>query len=264
MAEPASNSAPRCRRTTAPIRTRYRSALEAHFHAHGGWPRRRPGARPPGARTGISILDVVNIHMEARRDLFPTSAPGSPTSMPSCASRCRVRGPPDELRDAQRLADAEAGASTSLRRLRDVAADLSRATTRRAVAAVMLRATLEVAGGRSARWPCSAAVAAGSGVARPVGHDAASRCPPAAGAERRRRLHRRSARAARLARTVVARRGPSSDRGRAERPCSAPTALSAYPIVWRSRGARRADRRGARRRSRVRARSIGSSSTPSW
>ena len=54
----------------------------------------------------------------------------------------------DELGEAHELAGTEARRFDVVRRLRDVAVDLSTATTRRAVAAVMLRATLEVAGGQ--------------------------------------------------------------------------------------------------------------------
>ena len=55
----------------------------------------------------------------------------------------------EELEIAHRHADADSRRIETLRTLRDVAAELARATTRRAVAAVMLRTAMELTGGQA-------------------------------------------------------------------------------------------------------------------
>lgn len=97
---------------------------------------------------GISIVDVVSIHMTARRDLF--SDVGSRFADIDAflkASLTAFQHVQDELDEAHRLADAEARRVDGLRRMRDVAVELARSTTRRAVAAAMLRATMDISGG---------------------------------------------------------------------------------------------------------------------
>jgi hypothetical protein len=132
---------------------RYRRALEAHFRAptnEGLAAARELGRRAPAE--GVSIIDVANIHMAARRGLFPEIGD-------------RFNDIDDFLREsltafeelqaelvehsAQQAAARRAAEQASLRfrTMRDVATELAQATTRRAVAAVMLAAVLELSGG---------------------------------------------------------------------------------------------------------------------
>ena len=86
--------------------------------------------------------------MEARRGLFPDV--GSQFADIDAFLRQSLTAFQHlqvELQEAHRLADAEARRIDVLRRMRDVALELARSTTRRAVAAAMLRATMEISGG---------------------------------------------------------------------------------------------------------------------
>jgi Stage II sporulation protein E (SpoIIE)/Phosphoserine phosphatase RsbU, N-terminal domain len=128
---------------------RYQSALERHFRSptEGGLEEAHDLGRQ-ALSEGVDILDVVGIHMEARRGLFPEV--GSKFTeidaflRASLAAFQHVR---EELETAQRHVDADRRRIETLRTLRDVAAELARATTRRAVATVMLRTTMELSGG---------------------------------------------------------------------------------------------------------------------
>ena len=151
MAGPANT--PSARGASTPRRQfeqRYHDALGAHFA--DPTPRGLAEAQELGREAlseGISILDVVSIHMEARRGLFPDV--GSKFAdidaflrgslLPSSTSRTSCTTP-------NASSTPRGDGSPRLRRMRDVAAALSRATTRRAVAAVILRATMEVTGGQ--------------------------------------------------------------------------------------------------------------------
>jgi Stage II sporulation protein E (SpoIIE)/Phosphoserine phosphatase RsbU, N-terminal domain len=127
---------------------RYRDALEAHFR--GPTKQGLADAQALGRQAlsdGISILDVVTIHMQARRGLFPDVASRfADIDAFLRASLTAFQHVQEELHEAHRLADAEARRVNVLRKLRDVAAELARATTRRAVATAMLTATMEVSG----------------------------------------------------------------------------------------------------------------------
>jgi Stage II sporulation protein E (SpoIIE)/Phosphoserine phosphatase RsbU, N-terminal domain len=129
---------------------RYHDALGAHFA--DPTPLGLAEAQELGREAlseGISILDVVSIHMDARRGLFPdVGTRFADIDAFLRRSLLAFHHLQDELYDAQRLVDAEGRRVAALRRMRDVAAALSRATTRRAVAAVILRATMEVTGGQ--------------------------------------------------------------------------------------------------------------------
>ena len=130
--------------------SRYRSALEEHVHTPtgGGLGEAKELGRQ-ASEAGISLRDVVSVHLEVRRDLFPdVGARFGDVDAFLCEFLSMFEDLQMELREAQGLAIDDGRRIDVLRRLRDVAADLSRATTRRAVAAVMLRATLEVADGK--------------------------------------------------------------------------------------------------------------------
>ena len=127
---------------------RYERALESHFGnptIHGLEEARDLGRQ--ALSDGVDILDVVGIHMEARRGLFP--GVGSQFADIDAFLRAALTAfqhVREQLQAAQLHAVADSQRIDVLRRLRDVAAELSRATTRRAVASVMLRTTLEITG----------------------------------------------------------------------------------------------------------------------
>jgi Stage II sporulation protein E (SpoIIE)/Phosphoserine phosphatase RsbU, N-terminal domain len=125
------------------------SALETHFRA----PTEKglTDAQDLGRQAlsdGISVVDVVSIHMTARRGLFPdVGSQFADIDAFLRASLTAFQHLQDELLEAHRLAAAEARRIDVLRRMRDVAVELARSTTRRAVATAMLRATMEISGG---------------------------------------------------------------------------------------------------------------------
>jgi hypothetical protein len=151
MAGPANNdSASGAGSTRGRFEQRYRRALVAHFRAptqDSLAAAHELGRQAPAE--GVSIIDVANIHMAARRGLFPEIGD-------------RFNDIDDFLREsltafgelqaelvqqsAQQAAARHAAEEASLRfrTMRDVATELSQATTRRAVAAVMLAAVLEL------------------------------------------------------------------------------------------------------------------------
>jgi hypothetical protein len=131
---------------------RYRRALEAHFRAptQGGLAAAHELGRQAPAE-GVTIIDVANIHMAARRGLFPEI--GNRFSDIDDFLRESLSAFEElqaELLDqsAQQAAARRVAEQASLRfrTMRDVATELSQATTRRAVAAVMLAAVLELSG----------------------------------------------------------------------------------------------------------------------
>ena len=128
---------------------RYQNALEAHFHAPTN--QGLTVASDLGRQAlsdGISIIDVVSIHMAARRGLFPdVGSRFADIDAFLGASLTAFQHVHEELQSAQRLADAEARRVDVLRRMRDVAAEFARSTTRRAVAGAMLRVTMDISGG---------------------------------------------------------------------------------------------------------------------
>jgi hypothetical protein len=145
MAGPANTPSARGASTPRrPFEQRYHDALGAHFA--DPTPLGLAEAQELGREAlaeGISILDVVSIHMEARRGLFPdVGTRFADIDAFLRRSLLAFHHLQDELYDAQRIVDAEGRRVAALRRMRDVAAALSRATTRRAVAAVILRATM--------------------------------------------------------------------------------------------------------------------------
>ena len=86
--------------------------------------------------------------MEARRSLFPdVGFQFADIDAFLRASLSAFQHLREELETAHRHADADGRRIEALRTLRDVAAELARATTRRAVASVMLRTTMELTGG---------------------------------------------------------------------------------------------------------------------
>jgi Stage II sporulation protein E (SpoIIE)/Phosphoserine phosphatase RsbU, N-terminal domain len=126
----------------------YERALESHFHhpTERGLAEAHDLGRQALA-DGVDILDVVGIHMEARRGLFPgVGSQFADIDAFLLASLTAFQNVREELRAAQLHAVADSRRIDALRRLRDVAAELSRATTRRAVASAMLRTTLEITG----------------------------------------------------------------------------------------------------------------------
>ena len=124
---------------------RYQRALESHFGNptnHGLEEARDLGRQ--ALSDGVDILDVVGIHMEARRSLFPdVGFQFADIDAFLRASLSAFQHLREELETAHRHADADGRRIDALRTLRDVAAELARATTRRAVASVMLRTTME-------------------------------------------------------------------------------------------------------------------------
>ena len=128
---------------------RYHNALEEHFRAPTD--QGLADAKDLGRQAlsdGISILDVVATHMAGRRGLFPdVGSRFADIDAFLSASLTAFQHLQDELHEAQRFADAEARRIGVLRRMRDVAAELARSTTRRSVAGAMLRATMEISGG---------------------------------------------------------------------------------------------------------------------
>jgi stage II sporulation SpoE-like protein/phosphoserine phosphatase RsbU-like protein len=111
---------------------RYRDALADHFRAPSD--RGLAAAHDLGEQAlaeGISILDVVTTHMTSRRGLFP-----------GVGDQFAVVD--DFLRESMTAFERLRRTSARLRTTRDVAAELSQATTRRGVAAVMLAAVMEL------------------------------------------------------------------------------------------------------------------------
>src|SRR5262249_55228909 len=129
---------------------RYRRVLEAHFGApsQGGLDAAHELGRQAPAEGG-SIVDVANIHMAARRGLFPEIGErfGDIDAFlrEALTAFAELQA---ELQDhsAQQAAARRAAEQASLRfrTMRDVATELSQASTRRAVAGVMLAAVLEL------------------------------------------------------------------------------------------------------------------------
>ena len=129
--------------------SRYTDAVTAHFHepSEGGLAAAEDLGRA-ALSDGISILDVVSIHMAARRGLFPdVGSQFADIDAFLLQSLTAFQHLQEELQEAQRLADVEARRFDVLRQMRDVAIELSKSTTRRAVAAAMLRSTMAISGG---------------------------------------------------------------------------------------------------------------------
>jgi Stage II sporulation protein E (SpoIIE)/Phosphoserine phosphatase RsbU, N-terminal domain len=128
---------------------RYERALKTHFRnptTHGLDEAQDLGRR--ALSDGVDILDVVGIHMAARRSLFPdVGAQFADIDAFLQASLSAFQHLREELKTAQQHADADSRRIDALRTMRDLAAELARATTRRAVASAMLRTTMELAGG---------------------------------------------------------------------------------------------------------------------
>jgi hypothetical protein len=131
---------------------RYRRALEAHFHTptQSGLASAHALGRE-ALSEGVSIIDVANIHMAARRGLFPEIGDRFSDidaflreSLIAFEELQAELVDQSVLQTAARRAAEEA--SLRFRTMRDVAAELSQATTRRAVAGVMLAAVLELSG----------------------------------------------------------------------------------------------------------------------
>ena len=118
---------PRCQHTTATIRAALSRRPRAHFADPTGTGLAE--AQELGRQAlseGISILDVVSIHMEARRGLFPdVGSRFADIDAFLRRSLLAFQHLQDELHEAQRLADAEGRRIAALRRMRDVAAALA-------------------------------------------------------------------------------------------------------------------------------------------
>jgi hypothetical protein len=128
----------------------YRDALEKHFRdpSDAGL----AAARVLGEQAiaeGVSIVDMASIHMQARRGYFPDLAPRlADIDAFLRESLTAFEHQQAELRRQSERRHVAERASRHFRTMRDVASDLAQATTRRAVASIVLKATLDLSGGR--------------------------------------------------------------------------------------------------------------------